>query len=245
MKTIVLFFSLVMVVMVGYTAASAAGVAPAPSPNTIWVSGASGATIPAAGWQCWGDSFTAGGTVVAGPVVVRYNTRPATAVTVKFGGCAAEGASISLAARDAWARAAYPDKVWKDPVVWGVPLPTTTRTATTVPPTRTATRTATAVPPTASRTATRTVPPTATATLPATLRADVTHTAGKFFPKVGWIVWCKTYGSSTNVVMKIATAPFYGVSAVDCGAQTKAPFTPPDAVRRFLTAETGDSWTVK
>ena len=245
MKTVAALFMFVCLLIGGYTVASAAGVAPAPTPNTIWVSGPSSAITPSAGWQCWGGSFAAGGTVVPGPVVVRFNSRPASAVTVVYGGCAAEGGSISLAARDAWARAAYPDKVWKTPMIWGQALPTATRTATAVPPTRTATRTATAAPPTATRTSTRTATAIPTATPLPMLRADVTHSSGVFKPQLGWIVWCKAYGSSTNVVMKVTTAPFYGVTASDCGAQTKPPYSSLAAISAFLTAETGQSWTVK
>lgn len=237
MKTVASFLLFVCVVICGYTAVSAAGVAAAPAPITIWVSGASSAVTPAAGWQCWGDAI---GTY-QGPVVVRFNVRPATAVTIRYGGCAAEG-SITLAARDAWARATYPDKVWKSPVVWGQALPTATRTATAVPPTKTATRT---VPPTATRTATKTATAVPTATPLPMLRADVTHSSGVFKPQLGWVVWCKSYGSYTNVVMKITTAPFYGVVAADCGAQTKAPFNTLAGIKSFLEAETAQVWTVK
>jgi hypothetical protein len=77
------------------------------------------------------------------------------------------------------------------------------------------------------------------------LRADVFHTSGVFKPKLGWTIWCKTYGSNTNVVMKVTTAPFYGVTASDCGAQTKAPYSNLGAIASFLANETSALWAVK
>ena len=230
------FFVLVMLVVVVTAFAgrqqlsvSAAATAVAPEPVTVWVSGPSASIIPAAGWKCWGDRI--GG--YNGPVVVQFTTKPAAAVAMAYVGCALEP-SVSLAARQAWATVKYGRNFLG--FVWGAALPTATKTAVA---TRTATRTATAKPPTATRTATRTATP-----LPM-LRADVVHTSGVFKPKLGWTIWCKAYGSNTNVVMKITTAPFYGVTASDCGAQIKAPFNTLTGISTFLQAETVQTWTVK
>jgi hypothetical protein len=238
------FFVLVMLVVVVTAFAgrqlsvSAAATAVAPEPVTVWVSGPSASVFPAAGWRCWGDRI---GNYV-GPVVVQFNTRPSAVVSMIFVGCALEP-KVTLAARQAWASAKY-GRLFKA-VVWGAALPTPTKTATAIPATRTATRTATAKPPTATRTATRTATAVPTATPLPMLRADVVHTNGVFKPQLGWTIWCKTYGSNTNVVMKITTAPFYGVIASDCGAQTKAPFNSLAAISTFLQVETSALWTVK
>ena len=234
-KRLILVLVVVFVVLCGQLSAKAATAAVAPEPVTVWVSGPSASIIPAAGWKCWGDRI--GG--YNGPVVVQFTTKPAAAVAMAYVGCALEP-SVSLAARQAWATVKYGRNFLG--FVWGAALPTATKTAVA---TRTATRTATAKPPTATRTATRTATAVPTATPLPMLRADVTHTTGVFKPKLGWTIWCKAYGPNTNVVMKITTAPFYGVTASDCGAQIKAPFNTLTGISSFLQAETSQVWAVK